>query len=110
MSQPNNDHPYEIAHLVARLAGEEGPGHPRQKAVRWLESHGLGAKVGGFNQDYVTVRPGNGLSRTHVAVHHTLSRSGYSRAEAGRIAYDITHSVGVDTIGAVNAIYAPDPT
>lgn len=56
------------------------------------------------------MRPGNGLSRTHVAVHHILSRSGYSRAEAGRIAYDITHSVGVDTIGAVNAIYAPDPT
>lgn len=104
MSQ-NNDHPYEVAHIVARLGGEEGPDHPRQKAVRWLESHGFGAKVGGFNQDYATARPGNGLSRTHVAIHHTLSRSGYSRAEAGRIAYDITHSININT--TVDAIYAP---
>ena len=107
MSQPNNDHPYEVAHLVARLSGEEGPDHPRQKAVRWLESHGLGAKVGGLNQDYATARPVNGLSRIHVAVHRTLSRSGYSRAEAGRAAYDITRFADGVVGAAVNAIYAP---
>ena len=49
MSQPSDDHPYETAHLVARLAGEEGPGHPRQISARWLEANHP-EKIGDFNR------------------------------------------------------------
>ena len=49
MSQPSNDHPFETAHLVARLAGEEGPGHPRQISARWLEANHP-EKIGDFNR------------------------------------------------------------
>jgi len=49
-------HPYEtahlVAHLVARLTGEEGPGHPRQKAARWLEKHGWEGQIAQFNVAY----------------------------------------------------------
>lgn len=49
MSQPNDDHSYETAHLVARLAGEESAGHPRQISVRWLEANHP-EKIGDFNR------------------------------------------------------------
>ena len=52
MSQLSNDHPYEIAHLVARLGGEEGPDHPRQKAARWPEEHGWEGQIAQFNDAY----------------------------------------------------------
>lgn len=34
-----DDRPHEVDHTVARLAGEEGPEHPRQNAARWIEEH-----------------------------------------------------------------------
>ena len=52
MLQQSNDRPNEIAHLIARLAGEEGPDHPRQKAAAWPEADGRGAEVAGFNKRY----------------------------------------------------------
>ena len=53
MLQQSNDAQYEVAHLIARLAGEEGPDHPRQKAVRWLEASGASAQdIAGFNQRF----------------------------------------------------------
>ena len=90
MSQPNNDHPYEIAHLVARLGGEEGPNHSRQKAARWLEEHGLGAKVGRFNQSYARGHGGK-LYKTLVAFRDALRRAGYGSAETQRVVHDVLH-------------------
>ena len=50
---PPTDEPnYEIAHLVARLAGEEGHDHPRQKAARWLCGNGSPAELAEFNCRY----------------------------------------------------------
>ncbi len=40
---------HEVDHLIGRLAGE-GPAHPRQKIVRWLEDHH--GDVGCFNRLY----------------------------------------------------------
>ena len=71
MLQPSDDHTYEVAHLVARLAGEEGPGHPRQKVVRWLEVNDLGAEVAKFNQSYAQGHGGE-LYKTLIAFHTTL--------------------------------------
>lgn len=50
---PQTDEPnYEVAHLVARLAGEEGPDHPRQKAARWLARNGHAPELAEFNYRY----------------------------------------------------------
>ena len=70
MSQPSNDHPYETARLVARLAGEEGPDHPRQISARWLEASGYGAKVGRFDQAYHQNM--RGFSTDHIATFAAL--------------------------------------
>lgn len=76
---------YEAAHLVARVSGEEGLDHPRQKAVRWLEEHGHGAKVGGFNQEYAGLSQ-TGFARAAVALYRTLCRAGCAPRDAGKLA------------------------
>ena len=43
---------YDIAHIVARIAGEEGRDHPRQKLVRWLRAEGLEQLIGPLNRAY----------------------------------------------------------
>ena len=45
-----DDRSHEVDHVVARLAGEEGRDHPRQKAVAWLEEHGCG--ISAFNEAF----------------------------------------------------------
>lgn len=42
--------PYETAHIVGRLAGED-PGHPRQKIVAWLREESP-ADIPRFNEAY----------------------------------------------------------
>lgn len=42
---------YANAHRIGRLSGE-GPEHPRQKIVHWLEEHGRGSRVADFNRHY----------------------------------------------------------
>ena len=49
---PLNDRYYEIAHLKARIAGEESEDHPRQDAVRWLARNQRHACIAKFNKDY----------------------------------------------------------
>lgn len=34
-----NDDPYAVAHIVARLAGEEDPRHTRQRLAAWVTKH-----------------------------------------------------------------------
>lgn len=70
MLQQSNDRPNEIAHLIARLAGEEGPDHPRQKAVAWLEADGRSAEVAKFNKRYRQNMPG--FSTNYIATFAAL--------------------------------------
>lgn len=42
--------PYETAHIVGRLTGED-PGHPRQKIVAWLREESP-ADIPRFNEAY----------------------------------------------------------
>lgn len=50
--EPKNEPRYDIAHIVARIAGEEGRDHPRQKAVARLRARGLEDRVADFNKSY----------------------------------------------------------
>ena len=43
---------YDIAHIVARIAGEEGRDHPRQRLARWLRAEGLEQLIGPLNRAY----------------------------------------------------------
>lgn len=62
--------PFEIAHIVARFAGEEGHDHPRQKVTRWLGDHHED-KVGAFNEAYALRY--RGYNSPHAAVLGALS-------------------------------------
>ena len=66
MLQQSNDDPYETAHLVARLAGEEGPEHPRQKIARWLKGGGRGDDIARFNQLYAESCARHAHDRRHA--------------------------------------------
>ncbi|MDH0200704.1 hypothetical protein [Comamonas aquatica] len=64
MSSPN-DRYYEIAHIKARLAGEEGADHPRQRLCAFLEQEGHRDRVARANEFYefrgAKRSPGGGL-------------------------------------------------
>lgn len=49
-----DDRSHEVDHTVARLAGEEGPEHPRQKAACRIEKHGGEGQIAQFNVAYST--------------------------------------------------------
>ena len=51
MSQ-QNDRYYEIAHIEARLAGEEGADHPRQRLCTFLEQEGYRDRIARANEFY----------------------------------------------------------
>ena len=47
-----NDPYYEIAHIQARLAGEEGADHPRQRLCAFLEREGHRDRIARANEFY----------------------------------------------------------
>ena len=108
MSQPSDDRSYEVAHLVARFAGEEGPEHPRQRAVRWLETNDLGAEVAKFNQSYARGHGGK-LYKTLVAFRDALRRAGYGSAETQRVLHDVLHVALHTTFSASRPIEVISP-
>ena len=66
MSQ-QNDRYYEIVHIKARLAGEEGADHPRQRLCTFLEREGHRDRIARANEFYefrgARRSPGEGLLR-----------------------------------------------
>lgn len=111
MSQQSNDHPYEVAHVVARLAGED-PEHPRQRAVRWLESHACQPKtIAAFNRKYEEThrsQPHRVAARIRYAIKAAIGTL-CPRVDRAEVSRDIEqYAYARQRIGA--GLDAPDPT
>lgn len=111
MSQPSNDHPYEIAHLVALGAGED-PEHPRQRAVRWLENHACQPKtIAAFNRKYEKTyrkQPHRVSARIRYAIEAAIDTL-CPRVDRTEVSRDIEqYAYALHRIGA--GLDAPDPT
>lgn len=88
--------PFEVAHIVARFAGEEGHDHPRQRVVRWLEDHGHHNKVAEFNEAY------KACARLHPTWASWAAREALTALFGYATAHDIFRTDFADTLVRVD--------
>lgn len=85
MSQQNDPY-YEIAHIQARLAGEEGADHPRQRLCAFLKREGHLDRVARANEFYefrgAKRSPGEGFLREVLDFAFFDPRSAYRKDPA----------------------------
>ena len=98
---------YALAHITARLLGEEPADHPRQRAIRWLLGNGRGSHLAEFNYRYSLVEPTIRECFPHVAVQRAAMCVIHDGAIVADLCHDRPHTRGPSGAGAPGVGAAP---